>query len=191
MSGSKLIIITAPSGAGKTTMVNYIMEKFPKLSFSTSATTREPRKNEVDKEDYFFLSKDEFTERIEKGEFIEWEEVYKGQYYGTLKSEVEAELKSGKDLLFDIDVQGALSIKEQFPENSLSIFIKAPNLQTLMSRLSNRKSETAETLKIRIVKAKKEMLYRDNFDTVIINDKLDQAFSDIHKVVSSFLNNDS
>ncbi len=187
MPTAKLIIITAPSGSGKTTMVKHIMSKCDNVVFSTSATTRPRRANEIDGREYHFLTKEEFLEKIENNAFVEWEEVYPGRFYGTLKSEVEGKISQGKNILFDIDIKGALNLKKIYPENSLAVFIKAPNLQTLIDRLSKRNSETPETLEMRIKKAKGEMLYRDSFDRVVVNDNLEKAFNEIEVVVKTFL----
>lgn len=191
MNGGKLIIITAPSGAGKTTMVRHIIKKYPELHFSTSATTRKPRNSEVDGKDYYFISQEAFKEKIEKGEFVEWEEVYEGQFYGTLKSEVDHRLAKNQNVLFDIDIQGALEIKKRYPYNSLAIFIKPPNLDILIDRLNSRRTENIESLIKRIEKAKKEMLYFDQFDRILINDRLEIAFKDIENMIESFLNEEA
>jgi len=189
MAESKLLIITAPSGAGKTTIVRHLMEKFPKLEFSVSATTRSPRANEEHGQDYYFMSADDFLKKVESLAFVEWEQVYEGKYYGTLKSEVEDKLQNGISLIFDIDVKGAINLKKQFPENSLSIFVKTPNLQTLIERLSNRSTEDSDELRTRIQKAKKELLYEHNFDTIIINDVLEDTLAQVEELVSAFLKN--
>ncbi len=189
MAESKLLIITAPSGAGKTTIVRHLMEKFPELEFSVSATTRPSRTNEIDGEDYYFMSVENFMKEVDSLAFVEWEQVYPGKYYGTLKSEVEEKLQSGTSLIFDIDVKGAMNLKKQFPENSLSIFVKTPNLQTLIERLSQRSTEDADELRTRIQKAKKELLYEHNFDRIVINDVLDETLSKVEALVSTFLNN--
>jgi guanylate kinase len=187
MSSSKLLIITAPSGAGKTTIVQHIIKKFPHLNFSVSATTREARPGEEDGQDYYFLSVNEFLKKVDSKDFIEWEQVYPGKYYGTLRSEVEKRLNDGQSLIFDIDVRGAMSLKNQFPDNSLTIFIKTPNLQTLVNRLIKRKTESPEELKNRIEKAKKELLYEHNFDSIIVNDILKDTFKKVEELVNSFL----
>lgn len=190
MLNAKLIIVTAPSGAGKTTMVKHLMSACENMAFSTSATTRPKRSNEVDGKEYFFLSNSTFLAKVENDDFVEWEEVYPGRYYGTLKSEVAEKLNQGKNLLFDIDIQGALSLKKLYPKNSLAIFIKAPNLETLIDRLSKRNTESMESLEVRIKKAKQEMLYRDSFDLVIVNDQLEKALSEIEEAVKSFIGKD-
>ena len=187
MKRSKFIVIAAPSGSGKTTIVNKLLnEKNLGLSFSISATSREPRKNEKDGENYFFISKEEFLRRINNDEFVEWEEVYKGVFYGTLFSELENAKE--KNLIFDIDVIGGLNIKRKFKEQTLTIFIKPPSLDELEKRLKNRNSETDSNIKIRIDKAKDEMLLADRFDYVVENDVLEDSFNEVLELVQNFIN---
>jgi len=187
MKRSKFIVIAAPSGSGKTTIVNKLLnEKNLGLNFSISATSREPRKNEKDGENYFFISKEEFLRRINNDEFVEWEEVYKGVFYGTLFSELENAKE--KNLIFDIDVIGGLNIKRKFKNQSLTIFIKPPSLDELEKRLKNRNSETDSNIKIRIDKAKDEMLLADRFDYVVENDVLEDSFNEVLELVQNFIN---
>ena len=187
MKRSKFIIIAAPSGSGKTTIVNKLLnEKNLGLSFSISATSREPRKNEKDGENYFFISKEEFLRRVNNDEFVEWEEVYRGLFYGTLFSELENAKE--KNLIFDIDVIGGLNIKRKYRDKSLTIFIKPPSLDELKKRLKNRDSDTAENIKIRIDKAKDEMLSANKFDYIIENDILEKSYKEVFKLVNNFIN---
>ena len=186
MKRSKFIVIAAPSGSGKTTIVNKLLnEKNLGLSFSISATSREPRKNEKDGENYFFISKEEFLRRVNNDEFLEWEEVYKGVFYGTLFSELENAKE--KNLIFDIDVIGGLNIKRKFKEQTLTIFIKPPSLVELEKRLKNRNSETDLNIKIRIDKAKDEILLADKFDYVVENDILEKSYKEVFKLVNNFI----
>ena len=187
MKKSKFIVIAAPSGSGKTTIVNKLLnEKNLGLSFSISATSRERRKNEKDGENYFFISKEEFLRRVNNDEFVEWEEVYKEVFYGTLFSELENAKE--KNLIFDIDVIGGLNIKRKFKDQSLTIFIKPPSLDELEKRLKNRNSETDSNIKIRIDKAKDEILFADKFDYVVENDILEKSFKEVYKLVNNFIN---
>ncbi len=183
----KLVIFAGPSGTGKTTIVRHILGVFPRLAFSISATSRPIRKNEKDTEDYYFLTQQQFREKIDKGEFIEWEEVYPGSFYGTLQTEVERLWKAGRHVIFDIDVKGALNLKKHFPDNSITIFIEPPSVQTLEQRLRDRNTETQEILEQRIGKAKEELTYAPKFDKVIQNIELDKAFADAEKVVGDFI----
>ncbi len=183
----KLIIVTAPSGAGKTTIVRHLLDKFDNLAFSISATTRRQRPDEVDGRDYYFLTVDDFRRRIEHGDFVEWEEVYQDQFYGTLKSELERIESLKKNVVFDIDVKGALNIKKQYPDNSLSIFIKPPSLDILGNRLSLRETEDEDSIRKRLDRAKLELSYADKFDQVIVNDKLRESLREADKLVDDFL----
>ena len=191
MIQEKLVVFSAPSGSGKTTIVRHLLtvETLP-LAFSISATTRAPRGKEINGKDYHFLSVEEFKDRIEQGHFLEWEEVYPNQYYGTLKSEVVRLWQSGKAVLFDLDVVGGLAIKRQFPEQTLAIFVQPPNLETLIERLKNRKTEDQIALNKRIDKAPAEMAQAKFFDAILINDDLEQAFEKASSLVSNFLNSD-
>jgi guanylate kinase len=184
---SKCILFCGPSGSGKTTLVHSLLKTFPQLSFSISATTRPKRDNETDGVDYHFLSVDEFKKRIAGNEFLEWEEVYKDRFYGTLKSEVERITKNGNVVLFDVDVEGGLNIKKHLNEKLLSVFVQPPSFDELHRRLSQRQTETPESLQARIEKSDKEMEYASRFDKVIINDDLEIAKRQAHKLVEDFL----
>jgi len=184
----KLIIFSAPSGAGKTTLVNYLIGRNLKIAFSVSACSRQKRPHENEGEDYYFISADKFREKIINDEFVEWEEVYQGQYYGTLKSEVERIWADGLNVLFDVDVIGGLNIKKQYGERALSVFVMPPSVKELEKRLIERSTETGEDIKRRISKAEKEMKYADEFDIVIINDNLEKAKTEALLAVTRFLN---
>ena len=183
----KLIVITAPSGAGKTTIVHHLLARFDTLAFSVSATTRRPRPDEQDGRDYYFLTPASFKAEIEAGAFVEWEEVYEGQFYGTLRAEVERLWAQNKDIIFDIDVQGALNIKRAYPERCLAIFIAPPSMAVLRERLESRETENPESLRRRLEKAEEEMLYREHFDQVLVNDDLDKALRRAIAWVDAFL----
>lgn len=185
----KLIIITAPSGSGKTTIVNYLLNEIPSLAFSVSACTRKPRNGEVDGVNYHFISLEEFTHRIANHEFAEFEMVYEGKYYGTLKAELEKIWNRNQSPVVDIDVQGALRLMKHYGKDALSIFIQAPNLEILEQRLRSRGTETEESIQERITKAKDELTYKNKFDHTIINDNLEQACNEASVIISSFLNN--
>ncbi len=187
---NKLILITAPSGAGKTSIVKHLMSKFPQLAFSVSATTRPPRHNEQNGKDYYFISEEDFKEKIHHKEFLEWEMVYEGKYYGTLKSEIEKLWSLGKVPVLDIDVQGAIHVQRQYPVNTISIFIQAPSPEELRKRLLGRGSETEETLQARINKSSFEITFKNHFENVIINKDFTTACNDAENIVSSFLVND-
>jgi guanylate kinase len=183
----KLVIISAPSGAGKTTIVKHLLNSGLNLSFSVSATTRKVRGNETDGIDYFFLSVDEFKRRINESQFIEWEEVYKDLYYGTLKSELDRIWAEGNHVLFDVDVQGGIKLKRIFGDRSISIFIKTPSVDELEKRLIKRATETPEKIKMRVEKAREEIKLARHFDSIIINDKLEDAKDESYRLVSDFL----
>lgn len=184
----KIIIITAPSGAGKTSITKYLLKTFPdQLTFSISAATRERRQYEEDGVDYHFMSVKEFKERITNNSFVEWEMVYEGKYYGTLKSEIHRIWKQGKTPLLDIDVQGAVHVRQQHPDQTLSIFIEPPSVDELKRRLNTRGTETLESLGIRLNKATYELTFKDHFDKVIINDNLERACKEAVAIVSIFL----
>ena len=187
MDKLKFIVIAAPSGSGKTTIVNKLLnEKNLNLSFSVSATSRNPRDHEVNEKHYFFLSKEEFLKRIENNEFLEWEEVYKDTFYGTLTSELEN--ASEKNLIFDIDVIGGLNIKKKFPNQTLTIFIKPPSISELESRLKKRDSDTDSSIKVRIEKAIDEMLLASKFDCIVENTILEKSYLEVFKLVNNFIN---
>ena len=187
MGKSKFIVITAPSGSGKTTIVNKLLnEKNLNLFFSVSATSRKPRENEINGKNYFFLSKKEFINKIENNEFLEWEEVYKDTFYGTLNSELEK--ASNKNFIFDIDVISGLNIKKKFPNRTLSIFIKPPSISELESRLKKRNSETNSSIKIRIEKARDEILLANKFDFIVENDILEKSYEKVLNLINNFIN---
>jgi guanylate kinase len=183
----KIIIITAPSGSGKTSIARYLLEQFPNLEFSISATTRSPRGNEAHGNEYYFLTLAEFEEKISQGAFLEWEMVYKDKYYGTLKSEIDRMWQQGKTPLLDIDVHGAMHVQKLFPGQCLSIFIEAPSFEALKHRLESRGTETPESLEARLNKAAHEKQYKESFDAVIVNDVLAKAQKDAEKIVRTFL----
>jgi guanylate kinase len=171
----KVVIFSAPSGSGKTTVVKHLISKFPRLEFSISATSRQPRGTEVDGKDYYFLSEEEFLKKISTGAFVEYEQVYQGSYYGTLKSEVERIWSNGNIILFDVDVKGGVSLKTYFGDNALSVFIQAPSPEELRRRLEKRGTDSPEAIDRRVAKAAEEMEYADKFDVVLINDDLDMC----------------
>jgi len=185
---NKLILITAPSGAGKTSIVKYLMTKFPQLAFSVSATTRKARDNEKDGEDYYFISEKEFREKIHHKEFLEWEMVYEGKYYGTLKSEIERIWALQKVPVLDIDVQGAIHVQQQYPVNTIAVFIQAPSSDELKSRLRGRGSETEESLQARVDKSSYEITFKKHFENVIINKDFETACVEAENIVLAFLN---
>lgn len=183
----KAVAVTAPSGAGKTTIVRYLMESFPEMAFSVSATTRAKRPHEVHGKDYFFLSEKEFKDRMALGEFVEWEEVYENVFYGTLKSEVERVQGQGKVVVFDIDVKGAINLKKAFGENCLTMFIKPPSIDTLRERLEGRHTENAKSIEKRLSKAAWELSFENNFDVTLVNDVLENAIIKAKTIVNAFL----
>lgn len=182
MAKGRLIVVSAPSGSGKTTIARKIMEKFPFIKFSVSATTRPKRNGEVDGKDYFFLTREEFEKKIQNGELLEWEEIY-GNYYGTLKSVVEDALKNGDILLFDVDVNGAISIRRKFPDDSVLIFIKPPNIEALKERLKRRKTESDEQLKKRLERVPMELEKAKYFDYIFVNDKLEDTVKFVERAI--------
>ncbi|MEL6392452.1 MAG: guanylate kinase [Bacteroidota bacterium] len=182
-----LLIITAPSGAGKTTVVHHLLKQFDELAFSVSATTRPARPGEVDGKDYYFMSTDEFDQALEADKFAEWQEVYPGRRYGTLKSEIERLWSLGKTIVFDLEVIGATNLKNLYPEESLAIFIQAPSPEILFERLRNRATEDEESLRVRIERATLELSYADKFDIVLVNDQLEQTLRKAERIVSEFL----
>lgn len=183
----KAIIVSAPSGAGKTTIVHKLIASGLPLGFSVSATSRPRRLNEVNGVDYFFLSPEEFMKKVKNGEFIEWEEVYENQYYGTLKSEIERLWQEKKHALFDVDVKGGISLKKYFGPQALAIFIKPPSLQALYERLQSRGTETEESLKKRMAKAEYELSFAPRFDAVVENNILEEAVAEVYKLVVNFI----
>jgi len=187
LTPEKIIVITAPSGSGKTTLVKRLLAACPRLQFSVSACTRQPRNGEQHGKDYYFYNESEFKNLISEDAFIEWEMVYTGKYYGTLKSEILRIRKDNKYPLVDIDVKGALAIQEKYRASTLSIFIEAPSIEVLRQRLEARGSETAETLAERIDKAIHELAFAPRFDKIIINDDLETATSELVKIVEAFI----
>jgi guanylate kinase len=186
---NKILIITAPSGAGKTSITRYLMNRFPdKLAFSISAATRQPRGQEKDGVDYFFMSETDFRKKIDEDAFVEWEMVYAGKYYGTLKSELERIWSEGRVPLLDIDVKGAVNVQKQYPGQTLSMFIEPPSLEELRRRLESRGTETPASLSDRLNKANYELGFKENFNFVIINDLLPRACSEAEEILIRFLN---
>lgn len=184
----KALIFCAPSGSGKSTVVRHILSLHPELEFSISAASRAPRGAEKDGVDYWFISADEFRRRIASDEFVEYEEVYAGSFYGTLKSEVERIWDKGNSVIFDVDVKGGLNLKKYFGDKALSVFVQAPSVEELRRRLVGRATDSPEAIEKRLAKAAEEMSYADKFDYILINDDLQKAFSDAEKVVNDFLN---
>jgi len=182
-----LIIITAPSGAGKTSITRYLLQHFPQLAFSVSAATRHQRPDEMNGVDYYFMSLEEFQHKIQNQEFIEWEMVYEGRYYGTLKSEIQRLRNSHKIPILDIDVKGAIHVQEQYPEQSLSIFVQPPSIEELKRRLQFRNTESPEALQDRLSKASYEISFRHHFNNIIVNDNLQNACEEARHIVSNFL----
>jgi guanylate kinase len=183
MSRGNLIVVSAPSGTGKTTIVKALLAKYPSMLFSVSATTRPRRETEVEGRDYFFLQREDFERRIAAGELVEWEEIY-GNLYGTLKSEVEKALTTGRTMLFDIDVKGGLSIKRMYADDSVVVFIKPPNIEVLRDRLLNRKTEDEATFKRRMDRVVMELGMASQFDYQVVNDNLEHAIAEVDKLVA-------
>jgi len=184
----KVIIITAPSGAGKTSITRYLLEKYPaKLAFSVSAATRSPRFHEKDGVDYYFLTLETFKQKIQHNEFVEWEMVYEGKFYGTLKTELERIWQAGKTPLLDIEVKGAIHIREQYPDSTLALFIEPPSVDELRRRLETRGTETIESLLARVNKAAYEISFKHHFDKIIVNDDLNKACREAEKAILAFL----
>ncbi|WP_319592092.1 guanylate kinase [uncultured Draconibacterium sp.] len=183
----KLIIFSAPSGAGKTTIVKHLLQQGFDLEFSISATSREPRHTETHGKDYYFLSGEEFLAKVENDEFLEWEEVYKGTSYGTLKSEVERIREQGKNVVFDVDVVGGLNIKKYYGDEALAVFVQPPSVEELRNRLVGRSTDSEEKIAMRVAKAEHELSFAKQFDVVIINDKLEDAIVEAERIISEFL----
>jgi guanylate kinase len=183
----KLILFCGPSGSGKTTITRHLLEKFPQLRFSVSATTRAKRPNEVHGHDYYFISVDDFKKKINEDAFVEWEEVYRNIYYGTLKSEIQRIWHEGKVVAFDVDVEGGMNIKKLYGNNLLAVFVKPLSVEVLRKRLAERNTESPESLNTRIAKAEHEMTYESKFDHVILNDTLEHALELAIKLVTDFI----
>ncbi|MCR5070155.1 MAG: guanylate kinase [Prevotella sp.] len=185
----KLLIISAPSGSGKSTIINWLMQEHPELNmhFSISCTSRAPRGQEQDGVEYFFLTPEEFREKIQRDEFVEYEEVYQDRYYGTLKSQVEKQLAAGENVVFDVDVHGAMNIKKAYGDRALSLFIQPPSIEELRRRLNGRGTDAPEVIEQRIARAEYELTYADKFDTVVINDDLETAKQDALTKIQKFL----
>jgi guanylate kinase len=184
----KLVIISAPSGAGKTTIVNHLLRKNLGLEFSISATTRVPRGKEKNGKEYYFISAEDFRERIRKNDFTEWQEVYKDQFYGTLKSEIERIWADKKHVIFDVDVKGGINLKNIFRNQAISVFIMPPSIHDLEKRLQLRATDDRSKIKIRVEKAIEEMKLAVNFDHIVINDNLDRAQNEVYEMVKGFIN---
>lgn len=187
MDNRKAVIFSAPSGSGKSTIVNHILKLHPELKFSVSAASRAPRGDEENGVAYWFISADEFRKRIADDEFVEYEEVYPGSFYGTLKSEVERIWDNGDAIIFDVDVKGGVNLKKYFGDRALSVFIQAPSVEVLRQRLVGRATDSPEAIERRVAKAAEEMTYADKFDHIIVNDDLQKAYADAEKLVDDFL----
>ena len=183
-----LIIFSAPSGSGKSTIINHLLQQDLNLAFSISATSRPPRGTERDGVEYFFLTPDEFRERIARGEFLEYEEVYPGRFYGTLKSQVEKQLTAGQNVVFDVDVVGGCNIKKYYGERALSVFIQPPSVEELRRRLVGRGTDAPEVIEDRVAKAEYELGFAPQFDVVVVNDNLEEAQQRAYDVIRNFLN---
>ena len=188
MTEGKAFIFAAPSGSGKTTIVKYLTENNPNLGFSISASTRDRRgRTEENGKDYYFLSKEEFKRKIDEDAFVEWEEVYEGNFYGTLKSEIERVWDNGKHVIFDVDVKGALNLKQYFGDKALAVFVKVPSIDVLKQRLKGRGTESEESLSRRLYKAEFEMSFEDKFDVTLVNAGLEESYWQAQKLVDDFL----
>ena len=187
MALKKILIITAPSGAGKTSITKFLMQKYPVLAFSVSAATRAPRGIEKDGEDYYFISSENFKNKIQQNEFLEWEMVYEGKYYGTLRSEINRIWAQGKVPVLDIDVKGAIHVQQQFNEGTLSLFIEPPSVEELKNRLQSRGTETDESLAARVNKAAYELSLKEHFDKIVVNVDLQKACNEASNIVATFL----
>lgn len=189
MNTGKLIIFSAPSGSGKSTLVNYLMEQHPELqlAFSISCTSRAPRGKEQNGVEYFFLSPEEFKKKIANDEFLEYEEVYEDRFYGTLKSQVEAQRQAGQNVVFDVDVKGGVNIKKHYGSRALSVFIQPPSVEELRNRLVGRATDAPEVIEQRLNRAEYELSFADKFDRIVINDDLEKAKVDVYNVIKQFL----
>lgn len=184
---TKVIVFSAPSGSGKSTLVNYLVEQGVPLHFSISCTSRAPRGQEQNGVEYFFLTIDEFQGHIDAGDFLEFEQVYPGCFYGTLRQQVDNQLADGQNVICDVDVKGGINIKKHYGDRALSVFIQPPSVEVLRERLVNRGTETPEAINMRIEKAAYEMTFAKDFDTIIVNDDLEAAKAEIYRVVTEFL----
>jgi guanylate kinase len=183
----KALIFSAPSGSGKTTIVKHLLKNNPDLGFSISASTRDKRgRTEEHGKDYYFLTPEEFKKKIDGNEFIEWEEVYAGNFYGTLKEEIERIWREGRNVIFDVDVKGGINLKKYFGDKALAVFVKVPSIEVLKERLQERGTETEESLSRRIFKAKFEMTFQDKFDVVLINEALNKSLQEAQRLYDSF-----
>jgi len=185
----KIIILVSPSGGGKSTMAKKLLDDFDRIKFSVSATTRLPRQGEVNGREYYFMTREAFLERVKNKQFLEWEEFYNGTMYGTLKAHVESELEKGYFIMLDVDVLGALNVKQMYGDNALTIFIKPPSMIVLEQRLRNRGTESEKSLKTRLDRAQKEIAYAEKFDRIVVNDKIETAYSEIKEAVINFISN--
>ncbi|MBC3541900.1 guanylate kinase [Rufibacter sediminis] len=184
----KIIIFSAPSGAGKTTIVRHLVNVLPELSFSISACTRDRRgRSEINGKDYYFITPEQFREKVGNDEFVEWEEVYEGAFYGTLKSEIERIWSEGKHAILDVDVKGGLSVKNFYKDRALAVFVKPPSIEELSKRLVARNTDSASSISSRVFKAKFELSFEDQFDEVIVNENLEEAFARAEKLVRDFI----
>ncbi len=187
MKNGKIIIFSAPSGAGKSTLIGHLLKRFPQLEFSISATSRAPRGSEVNGKEYYFLSNEEFKNKVAAGEFVEWEEVYAGTCYGTLRSELERIWNKGHVIVFDVDVKGGVNLKKIFGDDALSIFIMPPSVEELRRRLEKRGTDAPETIAKRVAKAEEEITYAPLFDKIVVNDSLETAIADAIRITESFI----
>lgn len=187
MITGKLVIFSAPSGAGKTSIVRYLLEKDMNLSFSVSACTRPPREGEKDGRDYYFMTVKDFMDRVKRNEFVEWEEVYRDHYYGTLRSEMQRIWDKGQHIIFDVDVKGGLNLKKQFGEKALAFFVRPPSMAELKKRLIHRSTDKEDEIGLRLRKAEEEMQYEKFFDVILVNDNLDVALNEAYRLVRNFL----
>lgn len=187
LQSQKIIIITAPSGAGKTSITRFLLQKYPQLAFSISAATRSPRGREENGKDYYFMSVEEFRHHIQQNDFVEWEMVYEGKYYGTLKNELDRIWNKGQTPMLDIDVKGAIHVQQQYPDQTLSLFIEPPSVDELRKRLFGRGTETDESLQARINKAGYEISFKHHFDHIIVNDNLEKACAEAENLILEFL----
>jgi guanylate kinase len=183
----KALIFSAPSGSGKTTIVKHLLKNNPDLGFSISASTRDKRgRTEQDGKDYYFLTPEQFKQKIDRNEFIEWEEVYAGNFYGTLKTEIERIWKEGKNVIFDVDVKGGINLKKYFGDKALAVFVKVPSIEVLKARLKERNTESEESLSRRLFKAKFEMTFQDKFDVILVNEDLSKSLSEAQRIYDQF-----